>query len=411
MSSIEYTHVSLMRDRTAHALIIGFALSLAHFNCPAQAHPHPEPEVVLGAQFALPPPFIDHPLIPLLPELSEPSAHRAPCQKELNPRDFRFAFQQAIPSVVSIASGHEDPKGKFTVLRVGSGVIWGDQKFILTNAHVIKGGRVLRARTYEQRVVRLSLIGVYERLDIALMKIESKEGSGQLPAIKISECPIRPGEWVGAIGHPYNMPYSLSTGAVSALYRSESLGDWKGAFPGFIQTDLTLNPGNSGGPLVNLRGEMLGMNTAIMGMGQGLSFALPLSRLQTVIERLLSSGQFERSYVGVHLKRVSHMRSQRAGIPIRRGVRVSQVVSHSPADHAGLQRNDIILALNDQEMNHPGELSWALISSPAGASVTIEVVRVFAKGPPETLSLQLTPSTPPHEHEGPPSPESAHLSP
>jgi S1-C subfamily serine protease len=134
---------------------------------------------------------------------------------------------------------------------------------------------VLRAKTFERQIIELEVVGIYRPLDIALLKPQDPDALKRSRVACYSTASLRPGKWVAAVGHPYSMPYSLSTGAISALERGEILSEWTRSFPGFIQSDLTLNPGNSGGPLIDQRGVMLGLNTAIHGSGVGMFFVLP----------------------------------------------------------------------------------------------------------------------------------------
>jgi len=295
-----------------------------------------------------------------------------------------------MPSIVSVASG-ERAQGKFQLKRAGTGVVWGEG-VILTNAHIIEGHKELRGRTFDRRVVLLKELARDELLDIALLGPVNAGSLGAPPVISKSQRSAQVGMWVAAIGHPYDMSYSLSVGAVSALSRGLGLKGWRGRFPGFIQTDLTLNPGNSGGPLISACGEMFGLNTAILGAAQGLSLSLPLSRLTPVIDRLLSEGHFERSYVGLTLKYVSFKHSERLKIPPRTGVRVKRVVSDAPGYLANLKVNDIILEADGVAYHDATELSWRLISTPAYQPIALKVLRE-TDGVIQSLELTLSPWT------------------
>jgi S1-C subfamily serine protease len=296
------------------------------------------------------------------------------CKSNLG-RDFSCAFKKVIPSVLRIASGHK-VGNKFIPSRVGSGIVWGKEHYIVTNAHVVERNAILRARTYERHVIKLTVIGIDKNLDLALLAPINSKDLANIPPISLAQKEALPGNWVAAIGHPYQMSYSLSTGAVSALHRNDLLDDWKGTYPGFIQTDLTLNPGNSGGPLVNIYGEMLGLNTAVLGSGQGLSFALPLSRLVPVIKELKRQGIFDRSYVGLQLRNVSYKKAQKSKISVHQAVRVHRVVSNGPAELAGLMKDDLITHVDEKSFANPEELSWYLISSPPEFPILINFIRV-----------------------------------
>lgn len=315
------------------------------------------------------------------------------------PRDMSLAFERAKHWVLSVGSGEQvtrprkrgGTKQVFKNNQSGSGVIWGDERWILTNAHILDGGPVLRAKTFERQIVKLEVVGVYRPLDIALLKPQDPEALKGLKSACYATATPRPGMWVAAVGHPYSMPYSLSTGAVSALERGELLPEWARSFPGFIQSDLTLNPGNSGGPLIDERGVMLGLNTAIHGSGVGMSFALPLSRLLPVIEQIKRTGEFKRSYVGLKLSKMSYRRGERASLPPRSGVRVRRVTDGGPAQLAGLRNDDIILSINGKPTHHHHTLSWQMVATPADTSMILEVLRL--PHPPQLLYINLIPQS------------------
>lgn len=315
---------------------------------------------------------------------TEDAADRSWIYAPLNPHDFTGAFHQARPWVLSVAAGEvnlvEKPnkaaKKTFSAKSEGSAILWGDQKYILTNAHVIKNFPELRARTYHQRVLRLDVVAIYEPLDIAVLKTRTPHALDDLPSACYYEVLPPIGSWVAAVGHPYSMPYSLSTGVVSAHNRGELLSEWAHYYPGFIQTNITLNPGNSGGPLIDQRGVMVGMNTAVRQGAVGMSLSLPLSRIIPVMNQLTHHRAFKRSFVGLTLSHVSYQRSKAAGLDRPRGVRVKRIKEGGPATLAGLKRNDLILKVNGKPFDHPSELSWYLISSIPNVPLYIEYLRV-----------------------------------
>ena len=301
----------------------------------------------------------------------------------ISPTDFTAAFNRVKPWVLSVAAGDisvqkrakRRPKKVFTAKSEGSAIIWGDDKYVLTNAHVIKGYTELRARTAYQRVVRLELVAMYEALDVAILRTKTSEALSDLPSACYYEELPPVGSWVAAVGHPYSMPYSLSSGVVSAHHRGELLSEWASSYPGFIQTNITLNPGNSGGPLIDQRGVMVGMNTAVRQGATGMSLSLPMSRLLPILSLLINHRKFDRSFIGLTLSKVSYQRAQKAGLVQPRGVRVKRVREDGPAHLAGLRRNDIILRVNGRRFDHPCELSWYLISAIPNVPMIIEMVR------------------------------------
>ena len=299
------------------------------------------------------------------------------------PFDFAHAFVISRPWVISIAAGvinyEQDKKKKykprFAPQSEGSGVIWGPKRYIITNAHVVKDFKNIRGRTFQKQVFRLEVVGIYPELDVALLKTKTPDALANSPyACYKEDLPVQ-GSWVAAVGHPYSMPYSLSTGVVSALHRGKTLSEWAKFFPGFIQTNITLNPGNSGGPLIDLYGNMIGLNTAIRQGAVGMSFALPMSRIIPVVEQLKEYSKFSRSYVGLKLSEVSFQRGQRAGFKAPQGVRIKRVTNQGPASIAGLKKNDLILKVNGETFNEPSALSWRLISALPNVPLAVEIVR------------------------------------
>ncbi len=315
----------------------------------------------------------------------------APRPCDVSRTDFRSAYERVSPSVVSVAAGRV-VSGRFESAQRGTGVVIGEG-LVLTNAHVIGGSVDVRVRTYERRVVKMWVVGQHEPLDIALLVEQNAGALGSPPPVALSGAPVETGAWVAAIGHPYDLPHSLSVGVVSGFARNSEQSEWRGVFPGFIQTDLPLNVGNSGGPLINACGEMVGLNTQVKRDAQGLSFSLPNSRLLAVLSALKGGRPFSHSRVGLTLKYVSFQRGRRAGVPPRAGVRVQRVKAGGAAARAGLRPNDIILSLNGAATDDVDELNWSLVSSPAGVPLSLSVARPpeAEGGAPQRLTLTLTP--------------------
>ena len=311
------------------------------------------------------------------------------------PHDFTVAFQHSQAWVVSIAAGEtyekvrqdQSIKLSFKPKSEGSGIIWGPNKLIITNAHVVKGHNIIRARTYQRQVLKLELVGMYEGLDLAVLKTSTAHALDKLPSACYTKELPPIGSWVAAVGHPYSMPFSLSSGVVSAQYRGQNLKEWTRYFPGFIQSSLTLNPGNSGGPLINEYGMMLGLNTATRQNAVGMAFTLPISRIIPVVRQIVMNGEFKRSYLGMNLSELSFLKAQKAGFSEPRGVRVKKVRANGPAFKAGLQKNDIILAVNGQAFNQASDLSWRLISSPSLIPLSLKVIRYTHSQTPFLITL------------------------
>lgn len=313
------------------------------------------------------------------------------------PHDFTEAFKRSKAWVLSIAAGEkyekvstdQNSKLSFRPRSEGSGIIWGPNKFIITNAHVIKGHKIIRARTHQRQVLKLELVGMYEGLDLAVLKTSTADAMDKLPSACYTTQLPPIGSWVAAVGHPYSMPFSLSSGVVSAHHRGQNLKEWTRYFPGFIQSSLTLNPGNSGGPLINEYGVMLGLNTATRQNAVGMAFTLPITRIIPVVHQIVMNGVFKRSHLGLNLSEVSFLKAQKAGFESPRGVRVKKVRINGPAFKAGLIKNDIILSVNGESFNEASDLSWRLITSPPMVPLRLEVARYEQN--PKRLIINLIP--------------------
>ena len=332
---------------------------------------------------------------------SEQNAAHAHCDFDevtpLWPHDFTEAFKRSQAWVLSIAAGEkyekvnldQSTKLSFRPKSEGSGIIWGANKFVITNAHVVKGHKIIRARTYQRQVLKLELVGMHEGLDLAVLKTNTVDALERLPSACYTTKLPPIGSWVAAVGHPYSMPFSLSSGVVSAHHRGRNLKEWTRYFPGFIQSSLTLNPGNSGGPLINQHGVMLGLNTATRQNAVGMAFTLPISRIIPLVHQIIMNGGFKRSHLGLSLSELSFLKAQKAGFNSPKGVRVKKVRIGGPAFKAGLKKNDIILSVNGEAFNQVSDLSWRLISSPPMVPLNLDVIRY--ENSPQRFLVNLVP--------------------
>lgn len=238
------------------------------------------------------------------------------------------------------------PRGGMPMRGLGSGFIVKPDGLILTNAHVVDGANEVTVKLTDKREFKAKVLGLDKDTDVAVLKIDAKG----LPTVKIGD-PARTqvGEWVLAIGAPFGFENSATAGVVSA--RARSLPG-EGYVP-FIQTDVAVNPGNSGGPLFNLAGEVVGINSQIYsGSGgyMGISFAIPIDVAMNVEQQLVSHGKVERGRLGVTIQDVNQTLAQSFGLSRPAGALVSQVEKGSPAEAAGVKPGDVILALNGQEI-------------------------------------------------------------
>ncbi len=257
---------------------------------------------------------------------------------------------------------------------VGSGFIISKDGFILTNNHVIEGADQINVQMLDRREFIAEVIGTDPRSDLALLKIESEN----LPFLKFAKAEdIKVGEWVVAIGSPFNMDFSASQGIVSAIGRSIGGGD-NGNYVPFIQTDVAINPGNSGGPLFNLDGEVVGINAQIFtrsGGYMGLSFAIPSSVALSVVEQLKDKGRVDRGWLGVSIRDVNRDEAIAFGLKKPSGALVEQLVDGGPAQEYGIRPGDIILEFNGVDINVYGDLPHVVGQTPPGRKVPVRIMR------------------------------------
>src|SRR5688572_27362704 len=263
---------------------------------------------------------------------------------------------------------------------MGSGFIVDASGVILTNAHVVEGADEVRVRLTDRREFKGKVLGADKATDIAVVKIEA---SG-LPVVRLGDpSKVRVGEWVAAIGSPFGFENTVTQGIVSAT--SRSLPD--GSYVPFIQTDAAVNPGNSGGPLFNLKGEVIGINSQIYsrtGGYQGLAFAIPIDVATNVQQQLIAHGKVERGRIGVTIQEVSQPLAQSFGLDRPRGALVASVEDGSPADKAGLKAGDVLLAVEGKTIERSAEVPLVVAAVKPGSKVTFDVWR---DGKKQTLGV------------------------
>ncbi|HXQ63637.1 MAG TPA: DegQ family serine endoprotease [Steroidobacteraceae bacterium] len=253
----------------------------------------------------------------------------------------------------------------------GSGFIVAADGYILTNTHVVADASEVTVRLTDRREFMAKVIGADRRTDVAVIKIAAKD----LPTVKIGDpSKLRPGEWVVAIGSPFGFDNSVTAGIVSAM--SRSLPD--GQYTPFIQTDAAVNPGNSGGPLFNMAGEVVGVNSQIYsrtGGFMGISFAIPIDIAMEVKDQLVKTGRVQRGRIGVVIQDVGQQLADSFGLDRPRGALVSQVEAGAPGAKAGIRPGDVILAVNGTPIERSGQLSAAISQLKPGSTAEIEVWR------------------------------------
>lgn len=264
----------------------------------------------------------------------------------------------------------------------GSGFFIDDEGYVLTNAHVVKGGDEITVSTTDQTEYSAELIGLDERTDVALLKIKKED----TPSAKIGNSDkVEVGNWVLAIGSPFGFDYTATKGIVSAV--SRSLPD--GTYVPFIQTDAAVNPGNSGGPLFNLDGEVIGINSQIYsrtGSFNGLAFAIPINTAMHIAEQLKTKGFASRGWLGVGIQSVNQDLAASFGLDKPAGALVASIMPDSPAEVAGLKVGDIILRFNDKKIKKSADLPPLVGAINAGTEVPLELLR---KGKKKTIDVTI----------------------
>jgi serine protease Do len=253
---------------------------------------------------------------------------------------------------------------------LGSGVIASPDGYIVTNFHVVRGADAIVVRLADHAEHQARLVGSDSRTDLALLKID---GRG-FPAMPFGDSDrLEVGEPVMAIGNPFGLEQTVTTGIVSAKERF--IGS--GPYDDFIQTDASVNPGNSGGPLVDVRGALVGINTAIFsqtGGSVGIGFAIPVNIAKDVLRQLRETGKVVRGYLGVAVMPVTPEARTAASLPGSRGALVMEVVRSSPAAGAGLKPGDVIVGYQGEEIQDPRDLTRRVAATPPGTSVKLQVV-------------------------------------
>lgn len=272
---------------------------------------------------------------------------------------------------------------------LGSGIIISKDGYILTNYHVIKEVDELKVMMIDNREYEAKVIGSDPATEIALIKIEADD----LPVAVLGNSDnVEIGEWVMAIGSPLELTSTVTAGIVSALSRNIDIIQDRdtGGIENFIQTDAAINPGNSGGALLNLKGQVIGVNTAIAtrtNYYMGYGFAVPINIAKSVVEDLMNFGEVRRGYLGVYIESVDPIKAKGVKLDKPKGVMVINVIEGSAADKAGLKEGDVILSVNGQEVNQTNELQAKVGIYNPGDKVELEVWR-YGKKIEVTATLQ-----------------------
>jgi len=279
--------------------------------------------------------------------------------------------------------GHFNQPREYKQSGLGSGVIVNKEGYILTNNHVIKDADEIIVRLSDKREFKGKVIGTDPKTDLAVIRIDD----GDLPVIKIGDSDtLKVGETVIAIGNPYGLSQTVTSGIVSAKGRANvGIAEYED----FIQTDAPINPGNSGGALVNIRGELVGINTAIFstsGGYQGIGFAIPTNMAKSVMKSLIKEGKVIRGWLGVSIQPVSEDIAEHFNLKEQKGALIAEVVKDSPAEKGGIERGDVIVRYDGKDVDDPDHLKNMVAATLPDSKV--ETV-VFRNGKEKTILVKI----------------------
>jgi serine protease Do len=263
----------------------------------------------------------------------------------------------------------------------GSGVIVDRSGVILTNNHLIENAGQIEVRLSDKRRFKAKLAGRDPKSDLAVLRIE---GEGEFPVAELGDSDrLRIGQWAVAVGNPFGLDRTVTVGIISATGRRD-IG--LTAYESFIQTDAAINPGNSGGPLVNLDGKVIGINTAIVSVGQGIGFAIPANMARRVLPQLLATGRVTRGWLGVRIQSLTEDLAPSFGAKEGEGVLVADVMPGGPAEAGGLRSGDVILEFEGQPTTEVPDLQRVVADTVPGTAARVTVLR---EGRRETVSLKV----------------------
>jgi serine protease Do len=309
--------------------------------------------------------FVESPFTPLVEKLT-PSVVNVKVSK-LEKADFPFQQMPGNPfgQFFNNPRAHQERP----VQGAGSGVIISSDGYILTNNHVVEGAKEVQVTMDNKKEFKAEIVGRDPKTDLAIIKIDAGKN---LPAASIGDSnALRVGDWVLAIGNPFGLNQTVTSGIVSAKGRVIGAGP----YDDFIQTDASINPGNSGGPLFNMKGEVVGINTAIIAEGQGIGFAIPINTAKPLIPELEAKGEVTRGYLGVNIQTVTPELASAMGLEDPKGALVADVVPGGPGEKAGIKRGDLIVSFNGNSVNDSHDLPAMVAATPVGKEVSVTVVR------------------------------------
>ena len=335
--------------------------------------------------------------------VSETNAAAAPSVAQLVPRSFSDIAQKAKPSVVNISTtqvikswtfsqrpfqspfgendpfgdfferffGNRMPRGDYRTNSLGSGFIIDKEGYILTNNHMVESADEVKVILSDKREFKAEIIGRDPKTDLALIKIEDAKDLEPLTLGDSEKLEV--GDWVVAIGNPYGLENTVTAGIVSAKYRQIGTS----SYDNYIQTDASINRGNSGGPLLNTQGEVIGINTAIFsqtGGSIGIGFAIPINTAKDLLPQL-KKGKVVRAWLGVMIQSITQDLKDALNLKNIKGALVADVTEDGPAEKAGFKRGDVIVAFDGKEINESNDLPLIVSTTTVGKKVDVDILR------------------------------------
>ena len=268
----------------------------------------------------------------------------------------------------------------------GSGVIYTSDGYIITNNHVVEFANELEVTLFDNRKFEAKVIGTDPKTDLAIIKIEANN----LSTLRMGDSDkVKVGEWALAVGNPLNLTSTVTAGIISAKGRSIELLGGGDAIEAFLQTDAAVNPGNSGGALVDSQGRLLGINTAIAtrtGMFQGYSFAIPVNLVTRIVDDIIEYGSFQRAFLGINISELDSEYATELGVSISQGVVIEKLIDGGSAQYAGLQPKDIIIKVNEHKIKSVPELQEVVGRAKVGETINLTVNR---RGKTKNISVLL----------------------
>jgi serine protease Do len=293
--------------------------------------------------------------------------------RQFHPWGDPFGFEDLFPNDPRRQEGQRRMPGGS-----GSGFFMDERGYILTNNHVVRNASEVKVMLSDGTELEAKVIGQDPDTDVAVVKVENGSAAKKLPFLPFGDSDlIRPGDWAIACGNPFGqLQGSLTVGVISAKGRADlNIMGGTPVYQSFIQTDASINFGNSGGPLVNIHGEVIGMNTAINPAGQGIGFAIPINMVKSVAQELIEKGRVVRGYLGIYPQALTPELAEGLDIPSAKGILIGRVVEKTPAEKSGLKRGDVVTKLNGETVTDVNDFRMRVADFPVGDPIKLEVLR------------------------------------